>query len=435
MSSKDFIEKLQPYATELYSEEEMTAVEEHIQTHFGQYDHVFHEVMSESIHLDVCVIPPEDDRPYYTLVTLGMGAHRMNVPEDLRGKGLERAELMITLPADWQMAGGDLRWEWPVHLLRSTARLPIMLDTWVGWGHTVDNGEPFSPDTELCASILVSPQQGFNELNLQGNCCILPNGEEVNFYHLIPIYRNEMEFKKIFGADLMIEYALAEVSHVVDEDRADGCAGWQDSEVLESILENMDEDALLDSMEMLQEMEMQCQDMMIDDGQWHLDNLREKELPVDELNAYSHIAIYLRWCMEHDLLNQRFFFRFVNELDEVRENGFRRGTDFRKVVRSVEDINGCLIKPYFNERGVAFAEYYYDQNSNHCYPEDIDEYAQQYILKKYGRERLESGEFQDEEYLFVPFDEEYYQGMKKYMDRTYYEWMAAYAGQSEGLPN
>ena len=56
-------------------------------------------------------------------------------------------------------------------------------------------------------------------------------------------------------------------------------------------------------------------------------------------------------------------------------------------------------------------------------------------MKKYGRERLESGEFQDEEYLFVPFDEEYYQGMKKYMDRTYYEWMAAYAGQSEGLPN
>ena len=28
---------------------------------------------------------------------------------------------------------------------------------------------------------------------------------------------------------------------------------------------------------------------------------KRQELPIDPINAYNHMAIYLRWCMEHDL--------------------------------------------------------------------------------------------------------------------------------------
>ena len=41
------------------------------------------------------------------------------------------------------------------------------------------------------------------------------------------------------------------------------------------------------------------------------------------------------------------------------------------------------------------------------YPADIDDYA----LKYFGPERYHSDEFQDEAYLFIPFDEDYYQAM------------------------
>ena len=34
---------------------------------------------------------------YYTLVTMGMGAHRMNVPKELAEYKLERAELALSL--------------------------------------------------------------------------------------------------------------------------------------------------------------------------------------------------------------------------------------------------------------------------------------------------------------------------------------------------
>ena len=42
----------------------------------------------------------------------------------------------------------------------------------------------------------------------------------------------------------------------------------------------------------------------MDDADSHLETIHEKGLPVDELNAYNHMAIYLRWCMENDLMGE-----------------------------------------------------------------------------------------------------------------------------------
>ena len=53
--------------------------------------------------LDICVVPPSEERDYCTLGTMGMGAHRMTVPEELAEYKLERAELAIALPADWKL--------------------------------------------------------------------------------------------------------------------------------------------------------------------------------------------------------------------------------------------------------------------------------------------------------------------------------------------
>ena len=78
----------------------MEAVERHIQQYFGKSENVFHELVSPDIHVDICVVPPSTERDYYTLVTMGMGAHRMNVPEELAEYKLERAELAIALPGN-----------------------------------------------------------------------------------------------------------------------------------------------------------------------------------------------------------------------------------------------------------------------------------------------------------------------------------------------
>ena len=208
---------------ELYTEEEMAAVEAHIKRSFGESDNVFHELVSPDIHVDICVVPPSEERDYYTLVTMGMGAHRMNVPEELAEYKLERAELAIALPPDWKLdreSMEDERWYWPIRLLKVLARLPIVSDTWLGFGHTMDNEEDFAKGTKLCAAILTGPQ-GTED---GSEVCTLPSGEEVNFYQVIPLYREELKYKLGHDADALIE-GLAQVSFVVRPDRPNSMAG------------------------------------------------------------------------------------------------------------------------------------------------------------------------------------------------------------------
>ena len=44
----------------------------------------------------------------------------------------------------------------------------------------------------------------------------------------------------------------------------------------------------------------------MDDASYHIESIEEKGLPIDPINAYNHMAIYLRWCMEHDLMGEEF---------------------------------------------------------------------------------------------------------------------------------
>lgn len=53
--------------------------------------------------MDICLIPPSEECNWYTLVTMGMGAHLMNVPNQLKEDQLERAELVICLPEYWKL--------------------------------------------------------------------------------------------------------------------------------------------------------------------------------------------------------------------------------------------------------------------------------------------------------------------------------------------
>lgn len=49
---------------EVYTQEEMSAVEQHIKKAFGEFENIFHELASPDIHVDICVIPPSEKRDY-----------------------------------------------------------------------------------------------------------------------------------------------------------------------------------------------------------------------------------------------------------------------------------------------------------------------------------------------------------------------------------
>ena len=373
---------------EVYTEEEMNAVEEHIQQYFGKFENVFHELDSPDIHVDICVVPPSEERDYYTLVTMGMGAHRMNVPEELAEYKLERAELVIALPGNWKLKHEDLkneRWYWPIRLLKTLARLPIASDTWLGFGHTMDNEDDFAKDTKLCAAMLTGPQ----DTEDGSEVCILPSGEEVNFYQVIPLYRDELEYKMEHDADALL-------------DKMDGI-----SFVTYNTRPNAITMGKLGSVEDGGVMEMDCAD-------WHLETIQEKNLPVDELSAYNHMAIFLRWCMEHDLMGEEFLAEYGEVVEKVKADP--AGVDLREFIR--DELDGQLVGPMFNKIGRAFASYYYGEPDSPYFPSDIDDYA----IGVIGQERNYSDEIQDEAYLFIPFDEDYYQAMAKVIEERFTNW-------------
>ena len=152
----------------------------------------------------------------------------------------------------------------------------------------------------------------------------------------------------------------------------------------------------------------------MDDANGHLETIEEKALPVDEINAYNHMAIYLRWCMEHDLMDKKFLVEYGEVVEKVKADPDSVG--LREFIR--DELDGQLVGPLFNKIGRAFASYYYGEPDSPYFPSDIDNYA----ISVIGQERNYSEEIQDEAYLFIPFDEDYYQAMAEVIGERFENW-------------
>lgn len=597
-------------APEMYSEDEIDIIEKHIEHYYGNFEFVFHEKVSPDIHVDICLIPPSEECNWYTLVTMGMGAHLMNVPNQLKEEQLERAELVICLPEYWKLDKEHLKdekWYWPIRLLKELARFPGENNTWLGWGHTVSYDGPLSYTTELCASILINPPCG----NVGGNTCTLPDGEEVNFYQVIPLYRDELEYKLKNGTQKLLDkmndnillvnphrlnvlnqidietnpiqsseisissvarqeviahiekyfgkinnflhddscseypldiaviaprkehnyYTLITVNmsnhEVLESDDIDGntchqellinlppdwklglsdwteekwcwpirlitslarqcirhrtCISW--GKTMELGGENtFSEDTKLcaivllspsifgdksstcktqeagsvefyqviplyrEELQFIQDKDIDeffeiCPDdaletinplrlnvvtdaekigydiSYIDDAKKHEEKIEELHLSADELAPYNHMAIYLRWCIEHNLMSQPFLFRHRDLVDRVKVED---SIDLREFIRDNEDLHGGLSTILLNRVGTMFTKWYNWENRStpYAYIKDIQAYAMDYFKGRIWNSEDET----DAAYLLLPWTEKYYHDMAALIDSRFKEW-------------
>lgn len=155
----------------------------------------------------------------------------MNVPV---GQSEDRfAELCILLPKDWpiQTENYKLLEEvfkdensfWPIRWLKIIARFPHEFDTWIGWGHTIPNGEaanPFSDNTKLgCMLIMpgISLPLSFFELKVSDE-------KTIKFFCLYPLYKEEMNYRLQKGTDKLLEkFDKYKISDVININRPNTC--------------------------------------------------------------------------------------------------------------------------------------------------------------------------------------------------------------------
>ncbi|MBN1501854.1 MAG: suppressor of fused domain protein [Spirochaetes bacterium] len=224
--AKELVDRydLKIFSPEVYTENELSAVSRHIERHFGKVSRVLHEVLSPDIRVDIMVVEPQNGRNYLTLVTSGMGAHKMNVPQNLLNRNVDRAELIMCLPPEWDIGSISGNWFWPLLWMKIMARLPIKEDSWLGWGHTVPNSCAFADNTCLSGIFLDHPHSSGEE----SFACKLNTGEAVNFYQMIPLYDEEMEYKIMYGTSALLGLVNGNFPEIVDVRRKNFCSGNTD---------------------------------------------------------------------------------------------------------------------------------------------------------------------------------------------------------------
>lgn len=197
--------------------EDVTA---HFERHIGPVHTVFHEIVSDLIHLDVHIIQPSSERPWYTLFTTGMAERPMSVPAELRGL-CPYMELMLRLDPNWKLDAikQSAALYWPIRGLKELARLPHEYNTWLGKGHTVPNGdppEPFAPNTRLACWLVVPPleqSETFAEVERR-------DGRLVNIMQVVPLYPEEVRYKLDRGGDaLLARFAKTSTTDIIFTDR------------------------------------------------------------------------------------------------------------------------------------------------------------------------------------------------------------------------
>lgn len=201
-------------------ESSQAAIVEHIQRHVGPIAYVWHEKASSIVHVDVHVVFPTEERPFYTLVTTGMSDLPMTVPQEVEAPA--HAELLMRLPADWNLdyeTLNDERNYWPIRLLQSLARFPHATQGWLDLGYAIPNGlppRPFAPDTEICAAMTAFPYvegEAFHTLDVRP-------GKTIRFFAVMPLYESEMRFLREQGPEeLEKRFEQSETSLIVDPHR------------------------------------------------------------------------------------------------------------------------------------------------------------------------------------------------------------------------
>lgn len=206
------------------------AIEQHITKWVGPVEGVFTEKVSDAIRVDIYWVKPSKKHPFHTLVTCGMSDRPMSTPDDLEVP--QHCEVCILLPEDWKISTDEAIMKkvfakeenyWPILWLKNIARFPHDFKTWIGYGHTIPNGNdalPFAKNTELACMLL------YPSLELPSDFLTLtaPSGDDIEFHALYPIYKEEMLFKIEHGLDALIDkFEQHNILNVLDISRINTC--------------------------------------------------------------------------------------------------------------------------------------------------------------------------------------------------------------------
>jgi hypothetical protein len=168
------------------------------------------------LFMDIHPVSVKGESDSKMLITTGMSDTRMDVPEGSEGYAF--AEVSIFLPVDWPLSKSDLgdpNNYWPVKWLRIIGYYPYEEGELIGPDQIISNGDPPEP---------LAANTGQSCMLVIENCMLGPlklkDGRSINFYQLIPLYKEERDLQMTKGTEYLIRLFVANgISPVVGPNR------------------------------------------------------------------------------------------------------------------------------------------------------------------------------------------------------------------------
>ena len=202
---------------ELYTQVQLKAVKEHIEQCFGPIYLQVEDSQTDHIKCDIDIIKPSENQEgaCQYLVTKGMGAHKMPVPDEFKALNLDRAELYLALASDWNLESEEEQENWPITLLSVLSRLPFVYDSWMAQGHIISfpQDEDYAPGTNYAGAILLNHAQD-SSYGLE-----LDNLGHINFYQVVLLYQEEIDYAEQYSARTLMKL-MDKSAYVCSKDRA-----------------------------------------------------------------------------------------------------------------------------------------------------------------------------------------------------------------------
>lgn len=147
---------------------------------------------------------------------------------------------------------------------------------------------------------------------------------------------------------------------------------------------------------------------VIDNGFEHEQKITDKGLHCTPLSGFNHLAIFLRWAYGKGMIDDKVF-----EKEQLLKSALEGKGDVREVLANSEYLKGRILMEYFTQEGREFAEWFYVSRGEDKYFDLVDKYAEKYfgpVVKSVMRK---------DAYLFLPYDDDYYEGLSACIDDAF----------------
>ncbi|MBU3803822.1 MAG: suppressor of fused domain protein, partial [Candidatus Cellulosilyticum pullistercoris] len=184
----------------------------HLEKYLGDFEGIYKQIVPTEIPIDILYFSGEK---HNAIVTNGMRAVTMSVPPEL--KGYEQVELMMFIDKSFDLSCEGMHTEenaWLIRLLTDLALYPSQINSYLGWGHIVGNGEEleaYNASAAYCGALIYPPMVQEDMTFYR----YIEKDKNIFIYNVMPLFKDELRFIQEHSSDqfvnLMSEMGVSQV--------------------------------------------------------------------------------------------------------------------------------------------------------------------------------------------------------------------------------